>query len=119
MDVISKKVLVTGGSGFIGSRLVAALLEVGHTVTIYDKRKTEIFPEISISADVKDKVALASVCRGMEVVYHLAAEHADDVRPARLYYDVNVKGAEHVVSAGLSQEFIRLFSLGDKYFEVV
>ena len=38
MDVGNKRVLVTGGSGFMGARLVAALLEAGHTVTIYDKQ---------------------------------------------------------------------------------
>ncbi|RLC07963.1 MAG: SDR family NAD-dependent epimerase/dehydratase, partial [Deltaproteobacteria bacterium] len=39
MDAGAKRVLVTGGSGFIGTRLVAALLEAGHMVTIYDKRQ--------------------------------------------------------------------------------
>jgi len=103
MDVDHKRVLVTGGSGFIGSCLVASLLEDAHKVTIYDKRQSNVFPEISIVADVRDKDSLASACRGMEVIYHLAAEHADDVRPISLYYDVNVKGAEHVVSAAVSE----------------
>jgi len=93
MDVNPKKVLVTGGSGFIGARLVAALLDAGHTVTIYDKRQSELFPDLNIVADVRDKLALASACKGMDVIYHLAAEHADNVRPPTLYYDVNVKGA--------------------------
>jgi len=33
------------------------------------------------------------------VVYHLAAEHRDDVHPLSLYYDVNVGGAENIVYA--------------------
>jgi nucleoside-diphosphate-sugar epimerase len=35
----------------------------------------------------------------MELVIHLAAEHADDVAPASLYYDVNVGGARNVTAA--------------------
>ena len=108
MDAGAKRVLVTGGSGFIGTRLVAALLEAGHMVTIYDKRQSTVFPEMSIVADVRDKARLASACHGMEVIYHLAAEHADDVRPTSLYYDVNVKGAENLVSAAVSQGIQRI-----------
>ena len=110
MDAGAKRVLVTGGSGFIGTRLVAALLEAGHMVTIYDKRQSTVFPEMSIVADVRDKARLASACHGMEVIYHLAAEHADDVRPTSLYYDVNVKGAENLVSAAVYRAFNGLFS---------
>jgi len=108
MDVGNKRVLVTGGSGFMGTRLVAALLEAGHRVTIYDKQQSKAFPEISVVADVRDKDRLTSACRDMEVIYHLAAEHADDVRPTSLYYDVNVKGAAHVVSAVVSQGIQRI-----------
>jgi len=108
MDDVPKRVLVTGGSGFIGTRLLAALLEAGHMVTIYDKRQSKTFPEMSIVADVRDKEALTSACKGMEVIYHLAAEHADDVRPTSLYYDVNVKGAEYVVFAAVSQGIQRI-----------
>jgi GlcNAc-P-P-Und epimerase len=108
MYVVPKRVLVTGGGGFMGTRLVAALLEAGHTVAIYDKRQSNTFPEMSIVADVRDKKALDSACKGMEVIYHLAAEHADDVRPTSLYYEVNVKGAEHVVQAAVSQGIHRI-----------
>ncbi|MFW6148006.1 MAG: NAD-dependent epimerase/dehydratase family protein [Thermodesulfobacteriota bacterium] len=108
MEVFTKRVVVTGGSGFMGTRLVAALLEAGHRVTIYDKRPSTVFPEMSIVADVRDKDQLASAFHGMDVIYHLAAEHADDVRPTSLYYEVNVKGAEHVVFAAVSQGIQRI-----------
>ena len=36
---------------------------------------------------------------GVNTVYHLAAEHRDDVNPTSLYYDVNVDGAENMVYA--------------------
>jgi len=92
-------ILVTGGSGFIGTNLVSDLLEQGHNVSIYDKRKSETYPHLCIVADVRDKEKLANSMHGINAVYHLAAEHSDDVRPVSLYYDVNVGGAENIVYA--------------------
>ena len=37
--------------------------------------------------------------RGIDVVYHLVAEHRDDVRPVSLYDEVNVGGAKNIVYA--------------------
>ena len=90
-------ILVTGGSGFIGTNLVSDLLEQGHKVSIYDKRKSETYPDLCIVADVRDKEKLANSMHGIEAVYHLAAEHSDDVHPVSLYYDVNVGGAKNIV----------------------
>jgi nucleoside-diphosphate-sugar epimerase len=44
--------------------------------------------------------------RGIDAVYHLAAEHSDNLRPASLYYEVNVGGSENVV-CGLKKHDIR------------
>ena len=92
----------------MGTRLVAALLEADYAVTIYDKQQSKAFPDMCIVGDVRDKAALALACKGMEVIYHLAAEHADDVRPTSLYYEVNVKGAKHVVHAAVLQGIHRI-----------
>ena len=92
-------ILVTGGSGFIGTNLVTDLLKEEHNVTIYDKQKSETYPDICIVADVRDKEKLTRSMAGIDAVYHLAAEHRDDVHPAALYYDVNVGGAENTVFA--------------------
>ncbi len=91
------KILITGGSGFIGTHLVSNLLEQGHDVLIYDKDKSEKYPEHCIVADIRDRERLAESLKGVDAVYHLAAEHRDDVRPVSLYYDVNVGGAENIV----------------------
>ena len=48
---------------------------------------------------MRDLDALAQAARGHDVIYNLAAEHRDDVRPASLYYDVNVRGAENTCIA--------------------
>ena len=90
-------ILVTGGSGFIGTNLVTDLLKEGHRVVIYDKQKSETYPDLWIAGDVRDKEKLFDSMSGVDAVYHLAAEHRDDVQPASLYYDVNVGGAENIV----------------------
>jgi nucleoside-diphosphate-sugar epimerase len=46
--------------------------------------------------------------RGIEVIYHLAAEHRDDVRPVSLYYEVNVGGAQNVVRAMIKNDVKKL-----------
>jgi nucleoside-diphosphate-sugar epimerase len=94
-------ILVTGGSGFIGTSLVAELLKEGHRVSIYDKKQSETYPDLCVVGDVRDrqKLANAMAMGGVNAVYHLAAEHHDDVQPPSLYYEVNVGGAENIVYA--------------------
>jgi nucleoside-diphosphate-sugar epimerase len=101
-------ILITGGSGFIGTNLVTDLLKEGHNVTIYDKLKSEKYPDICIVADVRDKEQLSQSMRGVDAVYHLAAEHRDDVQPISLYYEVNVGGAENIVYALKENDVNRL-----------
>jgi nucleoside-diphosphate-sugar epimerase len=47
--------------------------------------------------DIRDKTKLTDAMRGIDIVYHLAAEHSDNLRPVSLYYDVNVGGSENLV----------------------
>ena len=93
------KILITGGSGFIGTNLVKDLLKAGHAVSIYDKVRSETYPDRCVVADVRERDKLTKALHGVDVVYHLAAEHRYDVLPVSLYYDVNVGGAENLVCA--------------------
>lgn len=102
------RVAVIGGSGFIGSVLVRRLLERGADVVIADKRPSERFPALWHRCDVRDSGALVDVLQGCGLVYNLAAEHRDDVRPASLYYDVNVDGARNVCQACEALDIKRL-----------
>ena len=102
------KILVTGGSGFIGTRLVSLLIEGGHDVSIFDKNPSKLFADRVILADVRDAEALASAVVGCDIVYHLAAEHHDNVRPISLYDDVNVGGAKNLVVAMESANITKL-----------
>ena len=92
-------VTVIGGSGFIGTRLVARLLASGHVVKIADKDDSHKYPHLRVYADVREPETLEKALAGSDVVINLAAEHRDDVTPKSLYDDVNVAGAENVCNA--------------------
>lgn len=92
-------ILITGGSGFIGTRLIDDLLKENHNVLIFDKVQSVKYPHFTSVGDVRDKKALTKACKGMDVIFNLAAEHADDVAPKSLYADVNINGANNVVFA--------------------
>jgi len=102
------KILITGGSGFIGTRLVDELLKDKHEVIIYDKVQSEKYPQLSTIADVRDVNSLIKACKNVDVIYNLAAEHADNVTPLSLYADVNIGGAKNVVTAAKENKVKRI-----------
>ena len=89
-------ITIIGGSGFIGTELVRQLLQDGRKVRIADKKDSAAHPALRVQADVRDISSLRTALRGSEVVYNLAAEHKDNVRPRSLYDEVNVEGARNV-----------------------
>lgn len=93
------KILITGGSGFIGTRLVDELIKETHEIIIYDKVKSTKYPQFCIIDDVRNKDGLIKACEGVDIIYNLAAEHADNVTPVSLYTDVNIGGAINIVKA--------------------
>jgi nucleoside-diphosphate-sugar epimerase len=102
------RILVTGGSGFIGTRLVGELLAKGHEVRILDKVLSTRFPELCQVGDVRDPQALDTAVKAVDLVCHLAAEHRDDVSPISLYYDVNVDGTRNLAEACTANGVLRL-----------
>jgi nucleoside-diphosphate-sugar epimerase len=92
-------ILITGGSGFIGTRLIDELLKANHKITIYDKHISKKYPDLTTKGDVRDVESLIEACKGIDLIYNLAAEHADNVTPLSLYKDVNVGGAQNVIEA--------------------
>ena len=76
-----KKVLVTGGAGFIGSALVRQLLEKSYEVTVFDNFSVGLRENLPrnkkmklISGDVRDFELISTVVQGHPYVIHLAAQ---------------------------------------------
>lgn len=112
---MSKKVLVTGADGFIGSHLVEHLLEKGFDVKAFvyynsfnsygwlDSFPKDKLANIEIfSGDIRDPNGVRVAMEGIDTVYHLAAliaipysYHSPDS-----YVDTNIKGTLNVLQAG-------------------
>ena len=105
----ARRILVTGGSGFIGSALVKALVRQGETVRVFDdhsrgalRRLRDIERDIEIvSGDIRDADAVDAAVRGIEEVHHLAFINGTAAfysAPDRVL-DVGVKGIVNVIDA--------------------
>ncbi|MFZ2491336.1 MAG: SDR family oxidoreductase [Thermoanaerobaculia bacterium] len=77
---MSNRVLVTGGAGFIGSNIVAALVEQNKEVVVLDsllsgyRSNLDPFPAVRfIEGDVRDRAAVEAAVKGCDTVFHLAA----------------------------------------------
>lgn len=69
------KIIVTGGSGFIGSHVVDALLGQGHEVLIYDLEAPRCGQSCAyVRGDTRDIDRMVRVIESNDIVYHLAAE---------------------------------------------
>ncbi len=77
---MKKNILVTGGSGFIGSAIVSYLVKSGYKVIVYDNNsrgKTERLAKVRkyikfIKGDIRDKKKLLSITGKVDTVIHLA-----------------------------------------------
>jgi nucleoside-diphosphate-sugar epimerase len=103
------RILVTGGSGFIGSALAKALLRLGNQVRVLDdnsrgaaRRLNEAANEIEfIVGDVRDPEVVAHAVNGMDEVHHLAFVNGTEFfyRAPEFVLDVAVRGIVNVIDA--------------------
>lgn len=98
------KVLVTGGTGFVGSHSVRALLAAGHQVRLLARDGARVpFKNVEIAlGDVTDKPAVEKAVAGCDAVLHAASVYS--VRRAK-YAEmrrVNAAGTRIVLEAGLA-----------------
>ncbi len=91
------KVCIIGGSGFIGYYLIKELLSQDFDIKNIDKNQSANFTNFTSIADIREPESLAESLQPCDWLVLLAAEHADNVTPTSLYYDVNVNGAKNVI----------------------
>lgn len=97
------RIVVTGGSGFIGSHLVDCLIDKGHDVTIVDIAEPKWNNKHALwkNVDILDLNNLTEAFLGQEFIFHLAAEANVDVihRAPVISAAVNVQGTVNVLEA--------------------
>jgi UDP-glucose 4-epimerase len=98
-----KRVLITGGAGFIGSHVARALLAEGNQVTVFDSLVSgsrEAVPEeaLFIQGDIRNRDELAHAFSDIDAVVHLAAlvSVPESIAHPEETHDVNVAGTENV-----------------------
>lgn len=117
-----KKILITGGAGFIGSSLALALHARGHGVTVLDNLARQIhgddaessplFSKICgqvsfVRGDVTSREDLLKVLPGVDTIVHLAAETGtgQSMYAIRHYADVNVGGTALLLDLIANERF--------------
>ena len=103
----SKRILVTGGAGYIGSHTVQMLLEQGHEVTVVDNlskgHRHNVPAKLLYKLDINDTNALAELMRQVrcEAVIHFAAFIAvgESMREPARYFANNVGGSLSLLTA--------------------
>jgi nucleoside-diphosphate-sugar epimerase len=94
------RALVTGGSGYFGSLMVAALLERGYGVRSLDVSDADDRPaEVEfVRADIRDPAAVQGACEGMDVVFHNVAQ-VPLAKDPDAFRTVNVDGTRILLDA--------------------
>jgi nucleoside-diphosphate-sugar epimerase len=106
---VNAKILVTGGSGFIGAALVTELVRVGAKVRVLDdnsrgasRRLAALGDDVEfVAGDIRDAATVAAATRGMDEVHHLAFVNGTEFfySAPDLVLDVGVKGIVNVIDA--------------------
>jgi dihydroflavonol-4-reductase len=108
-----KNVLVTGGTGFIGSNLSARLLDLGCNVRILRRADSDLraLAEIDVEhciGDLRDHESVQRATKGCDTVFHTAAIVTFAKKHRRLQFEVNVCGTTNVVEACLAKAVEKL-----------
>ena len=106
------RALITGGTGFIGSRLALDWLGRGNAVTVLgqennpaesqNRRVIEEKKGQVVICSVTDRERVFEVVRGIDVVFHLAAAQHEANVPDQTFWDINVTGTKNILEASVN-----------------
>lgn len=121
-----KKILVTGGAGYIGSVLVPELLKEGYQVCVYDSLLfggNGLLPHFRnsnfsfIEGDIRDTENLKKVMDGQDIIIHLAAivGYPACSRNPELTVEVNLDATKRMVDLVKENQYVLFGSTGSNY----
>ncbi len=109
---VGKRILVTGGSGFLGSHICDSLSDAGHEVNIFDLKKSAYLKKSQkmILGDVLKAKEINKACRGIDIIFHLAALANMDAAHNQPYntMNINVLGTVNVLEAARENKVKRV-----------
>jgi 2-alkyl-3-oxoalkanoate reductase len=106
-------VLVTGATGFLGSRLVAALARQGHTVRAFARQPKAIehlrLTNVeTVRGDLKDRTSLQRAVAGVDIVYHAAAAMRGSWQE---FSESTIRGTEWMLELSLNESVKRFVQI--------
>lgn len=113
---MSKRILITGGAGFVGSHLADGLLRAGHAVRVLDTLTPQVHPngppsylsrDVELMAgDVRDPNRMKEALRGVDVAFHFAANVGvgQSMYEISRYMSVNTGGTAELLQAILDNK---------------
>ena len=121
-----KKILVTGGDGYIGNSLVPKLLRAGHEVTVFDNLMVggnQLLPFFRyenfkfVRGDIRHKEELKKVVEGKDIIIHLAALVGFPVcrMNPQLAQEINVDGTVNLIESCTDDQVVFYGSTGSNY----
>lgn len=108
---MSKRVIITGGCGFLGVHLARKLLKEGYEVTLLDiaalDAKDLIGKVKCVKGDIRNKRNVENAIKNQDYVVHAAAA-LPILREKKIIFDININGTKNVLDASLKNEIKRL-----------
>jgi farnesol dehydrogenase len=103
------KVLVTGGTGYLGRAVVSALAARGHDLVIFARGASRSgLPGTAIDGDIRDRAAVERAAAGCDAISHSAALVSIWRSRRADFDDINVGGLRHVLAAAASHAIPRV-----------
>jgi dihydroflavonol-4-reductase len=107
------KVIVLGGTGFVGSNTARALVAAGHEVAVLVRPSSprELIADLPVElvpGDLQDRASLEAAFRGRDIVVHSAGQLSLWKKQSDALYRINVLGTRNVVEACLARGVSRL-----------
>jgi UDP-glucose 4-epimerase len=108
---MGKRILVTGGAGFIGSHVADYLIDKGHEVTILDDLSGGLESNVNskarfVKGSITDRDLVNSVMENQDIVYHTAAYAAEGLSHfiRNFNYENNLQGSVNLINAAVKNE---------------
>ncbi len=104
-----KKLLITGGTGFIGEVLVKKLHELGYNLRLLVRETSNVAPFKEFKdleyfiGDITDLESMERATENIDAIFHLAAYTGIWAKDKAIYDEINIEGTQNIAKVGLEK----------------